>query len=299
MSSFPNRRSRYNRQLTRAVDEPDQTPPTTAAQMTVKRVRPVRIGVQGVGTSGSLSKRDHQDYRYPNFKVVRHPDSVINGRLYTDPDEPDAGTADGKPRRKIESHFNITVNTNRGVGPNAEKLGMYKAAFEAFAHHLAEPDNMLPLLRVGGLLSKKPEAEVAADGRRVKKRGPKKRDNSHFYDDILSDLWDSHTVNAGEAEFGEIKRRAHLHMHIQCFHYSNIQINVELFKQKACELMNPVLTRYGEQPLAKMPWCWVHMHEQKDWRDIAHQYAHKNDQGIVQQPANPKGRLTWEPIQSL
>ena len=197
------------------------------------------------------TKKD-QTWRYPGGVITRasHLDGkrTSNGGKYT-------CDKDGGGRRKQESNFFITLNTNRSIergGPGA--IAAQQAARYAI-DKLSEDSYICTYLKFG----------------------PK---NAHYQHDKYKDVVEKVDWK-GAVEVGENLFRVHTHVWMTVHHYSQVQINMpvmqHLFKQlynsRAKELTSPAI--YETICVKKRPYIQVKLLPASNWAEVIRQYIHK------------------------
>jgi len=203
-----------------------------------------------------LDAKEHGTFRYPGGIIQRHADTVIDGVTYHDPKCP------GMPRKKIESNFLITLNTNRtmtGVSP----LGIQcaKDAMELVLRQLSEDNHLAIYLKFG------PKDEAYRDDR---------------YKDVVSSVeWQA------AVECGSLQNRLHTHIWLTVHHYSQVQVNMPMMQYMFKRFYNKELETklaafssgdmYGKtciRPTSK-PYIQVKLLPQSNWAMVMKQYIHK------------------------
>ena len=248
--------ARYARLLTRETRRatPQESPMVARAAAgagpALSRGSNLNVVTQPVNFKASVGAKASQAWRYPGFNILRAPSVFLTtpGKLYTDPKEPDADNANGKPRRKIESNFFITINPNQKVP--AAKESRAQAIFKTALDKIAREENLVQYLKFG----------------------PK---DSHYIGDHAIDViekldWDSNV------EIGDIRGRMHCHIWLTIVHYSQIQINVSLMQwafKKAYNEQIPNL--HAEDRVKKLPYLQVKLLPQSDWTTVMRQYIKK------------------------
>jgi hypothetical protein len=197
---------------------------------------------------GGKNVKGKQAWKYPGGNIIRAPSVSINGRLYTDPKEADAGTEDGIPRRKQESNFFITINPNQRYSEALE--GAAHVRFENALKHLQNDQTLV----------------------RCIKFGPK---DSHYADDIAHDVLLPGIDWKATVECGEKLGRMHCHIILYVQHYSQIQIDVKMMQYEFRMAFNEGLTLGDRMVLSDPPYIQVKMLPQGDWTTIMRQYIRK------------------------
>ena len=208
----------------------------------VKRERPVQVTVGDANLRPKTPKKG-VDWMYVGGKVQRAESVMINGTKYTDPREPSL------PRRKIESNFFLTINTNLSPDPEHEDDCVF--ALRKTLEQLRKPATLCSILKFGPV-----DAVPYA---------------SDKYADVIESVeW------KGECEFGPSLGRLHAHVWVTFNHYSQIQFNSSMLQHKAREFYNEhVKTLPKECHIRKLPYVHVKLLPQSDWATIMRQYIHK------------------------
>jgi len=216
----------------------------------VKRVRPdvpAQINIEDVNFKPQHSAKSAQAWRYPKNRVVRAPALWLGSNKYTDPKSP------GEPRRKQESNFFITINTNKTSDDAATHASIY-TNMERVLKHISQEKVIALYL----------------------KYGPK--DDAYLkdqYSDVVQSInWSSNV------EEGDIMKRVHAHVWLTVSHYSQIQINVQMLmhivKQEYNRGLGPeLLSKKSPIRMTRQPYIHVKLLPQSDWTDVMRQYIHK------------------------
>jgi len=200
----------------------------------VKRIK-TKTSIQDINfqkPQGDVKKSGN--FLYPGNIVQRAPSITLGtttdetGKIkeYTDPKHPD----EKLPRRKHESNFFITLNTNRSLTEEANAPAAVQACADAID-------------------------ELSQEGQICKfiKFGPK---DSSFRNDVFSEVITKIEWEAA-VETGEKRNRLHAHIWLTAYHFSQIQINMPviqmMFKDaynrhcanKGCENMQVGRTKKG------------------------------------------------------
>lgn len=203
-----------------------------------------------------LDAKEHGTFRYPGGVIQRHADQIINGTTYSDPKCP------GMPRKKIESNFLITLNTNRtmtGVSPVGIQCA--KDAMDKVLRKLSKDNHLAVYLKFG------PKDDAYRDDK---------------YQDIVSSVeWQA------AVECGSLQNRLHTHIWLTVHHYSQVQVNMPMMQYMFKRFYNEELTgqlgafsNQGEyskaciRPTSK-PYIQVKLLPQSNWAMVMKQYIHK------------------------
>jgi hypothetical protein len=232
------------------------------------------LGADGPATAAVDNAKEYQAWMYPKGKIVRLDSVNVNGRLYTDPKggkhhshqegDPIDRTWDLsnlEPRRKHESNFMITVNTNREFrGLNDPRArGLYYAAMK----HVTSEEIFLRCIKFG------PKSE-------------------HYKNDKPHDVIMPGIRPSGSVEVGKKVRRMHCHLIYSIIHYSQIQIDPHLFTAEFMAGWNAECAKQADRTpdykalgffpigLLKKPYVQIKLQPQSDSANIMRRYAEKS-----------------------
>jgi len=207
----------------------------------VKRVRDPNVTTSGVDLQVQHTAKTKQAWRYQGHQIQRAPGLMINGRKYEDPKDP------GQPRRKQESNFFLTINSNKSPTNDQMELGI---------RHM---DQMLKTL---------------ADERTMSayiKFGPV---SPEYQDDRYADV--IHTVEwKANVETGDVMNRLHAHIWLTITHYSQVQMNVQMLQHHAAKAFNASLPLGSPLRIDQKVYVHVKLLPQSDWTTVMKQYIHK------------------------
>lgn len=225
------------------------TPSTPSTEGMVSRVRKARISTQSIDFKAPHSAKSKQAWRYPGSKIVRAPSTRLGSTVYVDPKHP----GEDLPRRKQESNFFITINTNKSPD-KAEDIDIAIKHMENMLTKLADETVLATYLRFG------PKDQCYEKDK---------------YADVV------HSVDWKAAvETGDVMKRVHAHVWLTVTHYSQIQINVQMLMYQARKYYNegmPLVQLGGKSVLSmdEFPYVHVKLLPQSDWTDVMRQYIHK------------------------
>jgi hypothetical protein len=231
------------------------------AGVMVKR-EPTRITVEDVNfakPTGDIEKvpksvKQTGAWQYPGGIIQRatHLQGRTNriGEPYTDDKDP------GEARRKHESNFFITLNTNRYVGegmPGGVAQQAKQAVVEAL-NVLAEDESLCTYLKFG----------------------PKNAEhygNDRFADVVTKVEWQA------AVETGENLGRLHCHIWLTVHHASQVQVNMPVMQKMFKDLYN------AEAPASMRivrgkPYIQVKLLPSSDWATVMKQYIHKGMRAV-------------------
>lgn len=235
------------RQANRAIpDLPDVHALPTGTMVKRNNLKPDIVAQPVRFQSGIAAKgaKAEQAWRYPNNQIVRAPTIHLgtSGRAYTDPKSDQE-----KPRRLQESNFFITCNPNKGFS----QADVSKAAgvmWEVLKDMFSQ-ENVFKLITLG---PKNPEVY-----------------GEDLIEDVIRNVESTPTV-----EVGSKKNRMHSHIILEIEHFSQVQINIPIFRQLYTEAYN----RFGEKVGLKMPrglYLKVDMLPQSNWTTVSKNYVKK------------------------
>ena len=203
----------------------------------VKRARPVTMSTESIDFKATHSAKTTQACKYLGGKVARAPSTLMGSTHYYDHKDREQKL----PRRKQESNFFITINTN--LSANAVTVAK---TLESVLADIAVEQTLATYLTFGP------------------KHGEYIKDK---YEDVVHSIsWSSNV------EVGDVAKRVHAHIWLTVSHYSQIQINVR-------SLMHTVKNSYAKHspgaPLKRLPYVHVKLLPQSDWTSVMRQYIHK------------------------
>ena len=182
-----------------------------------------------------------QGWKYKGGNVIRAPSVELGSKTYTDP------KSAGLPRRKQESNFLITMNTNKSFPLESPEYSSGVRALKSALTVLAQDRVIAKYIKFG----------------------PK---DNHYLEDEYADVIDSIDWHSG-IETGPHRNRLHAHVWLTITHYSQIQINCDTL---AVLLKKAYNDNKGTAPaLNGKPYVAVKLLHQSDWTDIMKQYIHK------------------------
>jgi len=238
-------------------------------------VQPIALhNTKGDALESKVSKhhgvKDKGAWRYPGGNIVRHPDMKINGRgpngqggdsftgAYTDHRDP------SEARRKIESNFFITLNTNQTVNYRSPEVDLdARMAAKNALDVLSMDDTMCAYLKFG----------------------PK---DEHYARDLFEDVISKVEWQAA-VEVGENLERLHAHIWLTVHHYSQVQVNMPVMQNLFKKLYNNSL-HHPDMKITKRPYISVKLLPTSDWAMIIKQYIHK---GMATAEPHPKHLATF------
>lgn len=231
--------------------------PRTCGKLAGVMVRrtPPKITVQDASAAKTIGKgvKDKGAWRYKDGVIERASTTRLgtsggdqNDGVYTDHKDP------GEARRKHESNFFITLNTNRRVSSDTQG-NIAEEAKEACKEALKE-------------LSK---TEMMCA---YTKFGPK---DAHYRNDNFEDVIFKADWQAA-VEVGENLERLHCHIWLTYHHYSQVQINMPVMQRLFKKMYND---RAPEKLRVNgMPYIQVKLLPTSDWAMVIRQYIHKGMQ---------------------
>lgn len=229
---------------------------TSYSDRMVARARKPVISTQSVDFKAPHSAKTQQAWRYPGGKIVRASTTRLNSDPrhpgYTDPKHP----GENMPRRKHESNFFITINSNKAP-ETTEHVQLAVQHMEQMLKMLSDESVLSTYLRFG---PKDPSYE-----------------NDKYADVVHSVDWKA------AVETGDKLNRVHAHIWLTITHYSQIQINIQMLMWQARKHYNRGMglvqwSRGKDSRLLHMedfPYVHVKLLPQSDWTDVMRQYIHK------------------------
>jgi len=190
--------------------------------------------------SSEHTAKTKQAWRYPGGNVVRAPSTRLGSAVYTDPKDP------GYARRKQESNFFLTINTNKA--PVGDELELGTKHLQYMLDRLRDPAVLASYLKFG----------------------PK---DSSYIGDKYSDVVVSVDWN-GAVETGDVLKRLHAHVWLKITHYSQIQIDVHKLTSVARRYYNDCLP-VGSPLRVVKPYVHVKLLPQSDWATVIMGYVQK------------------------
>ena len=214
----------------------------------VKRVKPsVKISTESIDFKAPHSAKTKQAWRYAGNKIVRAPSTKLGNRVYVDPKDPDL------PRRKQESNFFLTINSNKS--PSPEDTDMCYKAMESMLERLKDERVIATYIKFG------PKDDSYTDDR---------------YEDVINSVdWKA------AIEQGDKMNRVHTHIWMTVSHYSQIQINIKGLQRQARMYYNSAsfegqrIASDSALHMRALPYVHVKLLPQSDWTDVMRQYIHK------------------------
>lgn len=207
-----------------------------------------RIAAAALLSGAKVEKRQKktaktdQRWKYPGGNIVRKSSTMVNGRTYTDPKDP------GHARRRQESNFFITINSNKSPSDERE-MSVGRARMAEMLRRLSDYKMIAKFIRFG------PRDVAYADDR--------------FADIVESVEW------SGAIETGDQQHRLHAHAWLTIVHYSQIHINVPVLMQFARREYNLSLKFGDPMRMTGAPYVHVKLLPQSDWADIMSNYIKK------------------------
>lgn len=214
----------------------------------VQRIRKKHISTESISLS---NPKKGQAWKYPGHQIIRAPSTALHpprsdGTAYVDPKET------GKPRRKQQSNFFITLNTN--LAYSEDHGGLWMTALEKTLGRLSSEREMTKYFKFGPL-DEKYGTTYAKD---------------KFGAVIQSLDW------KGAVEIGPLLGRIHSHIWLTVDHYSQVQINVQALMHMSKQMFNEESVKLGGvEAMTKQPYVHVKLLPQSNWTEVMRQYIHK------------------------
>lgn len=212
----------------------------------VKRVREQKIVTSSANLQVEHTAKTKQAFRYAGYKIQRAPGIMLNGTRYTDPKDP------GEARRKQESNFVITINTNKS--PKDGDYDTCTGAMWKMLQKLAEEQMLASYIKFGPV-------------------------SPEYLDDKYSDVIIDFNFRAN-VETGDQMKRVHAHIYLTVNHYSQIQINANMLQFLSREAYNEALPVNSSLRIKGKPHVHVKLLFQSNWNDIYKQYLMKGMQQV-------------------
>ena len=187
-----------------------------------------------------------QEWKYAGGNVERLPSTTVNGVELFD------HITKGAPRRKQESSFFITVNTNK-AGKTPEETQDIIAGLEAAVTGMGDEAILATLIKFGPM-------------------NPEEYGNDK-YADVVKEV-----SFQGRVEIGPVMRRVHAHIILKVIHYSQIHMFVGMMQEYVKTVYNKEITlkggKFGVEIKGK-PWVAIRRLPQQRWREIMEDYLRK------------------------
>ena len=241
---MPNLRvAEVNRLLFRTVGHKHSKP--FNEKMVKRGPRRTKISTETVDLKVPHSAKTSQAWKYPGNRILRAPSKRLGSKEYHDHKDPSL------PRRKQESNFFLTINTNKcPTTPNDKYL--CDQALKNVLKSLSDEHYLAQYIKFG----------------------PCPKSGENYTDDLYTDV--IHSVDwQANVETGDQLGRVHAHVWLTISHYSQVQINVHMLMYYVKYFYNAQL---GLHPTLKMdahPYVHVKLLPQSDWTDVMRQYIHK------------------------
>ena len=215
----------------------------------VKRNRPPTITKAAVnfGVPHGGTAKAQQAWKYAGNRVERAPTVLLDpdsADPYTDPKPGN----EGLPRRKQESNFLITVNSNIAASSDGQQEALEKQ-MKATMQYLQKRGSIAKYLKFGPV------------------------DNKHYGKDKFKAV--IHSVDwKADVETGPLNGRVHGHAWLTITHYSQIQIDSKLMQHLARAAFNGSTVPNATQ-WKRLPYVHVKRLPQSNWTEVMRQYIHK------------------------
>ena len=214
--------------------------PTTLHGLSGTMVQRKRITSEAVDLHPKHSAKTNQAWKYKGGRIVRHASKMINGNPYVDPKD------ETQARRKQESNFFVTMNTNKA--PTDSEITGATYALNQALEDLAQDSMLASYLRFG------PKTEAY--------------ETDKYADVIESVQWKA------AAETGDIAKRLHSQVWLTITHYSQIQIDPKLIGHLFRSRFNHH-NKNERLRLTRLPYVHIKLLPQSDWTNVMRQYIHK------------------------
>jgi hypothetical protein len=209
----------------------------------VQRTRQKVITTSVADFKPQHTAKTKQAWRYQGGQILRAPSKMINGKVYTDPKDKD------QPRRKQESNFFITINSNKSL-KHGEQFDKGVKHMEQMLKHLSTEEAMAAYFKFGPV-------------------------NKEYVEDRFADVI-ANTDWKAAVETGDIMNRLHAHIWLTVTHYSQIQMNCQMLQHEARKSFNEGL-KDPKDPMRinQKPYVHIKLLPQSDWTSVMRQYIHK------------------------
>ena len=193
------------------------------------------------------SRKADQAWKYEGGVIQRAPSIYLGPGQHRYWDPKSSGTV-LMPRRRQESNFFITVNTNKA--PDADQMGRAMHCAEEMIDALAS-DKILP---------------------RYVRFGPR---DPFYRGDRAQDVIEGVDWRAN-IEVGEQFHRLHAHIYLKIMHFSQLQIDTTKLEKYARKAWNAcVRDRDDDLYAEKSFYIHVKLNDQSDWQSILPRYMAK------------------------
>jgi hypothetical protein len=210
-----------------------------------QRAAKVTVTTSAANFTPKHTAKSGQNWRYAGGRVVRAATKnldPLSNKEYTDPKDP------SMPRRKQESNFFITINSNK----NMDNLELEKGTKQ-----------------MTQMLEKLSTAEAMAA---YFKFGPV---DPVYQNDRFAAVVKLPVCWKAAVETGDVMNRLHCHIWMTVEHYSQIQMNVQMLQAVARDSFNQGLGAKDELRIGAKPYVHVKLLPQSDWTTVMKQYIHK------------------------
>lgn len=211
----------------------------------VKRARNPDVTTSNADFQVQHTAKTKQAWRYQGHQIQRAPGLLINAKKYEDPKDP------GQPRRKQESNFFITINSNKS--PLNTEMEMAVSHMKEMLRVLADERTLSTYIKFGPV-------------------SPEYRED-RFADVIHNIDWKANV------ETGDVVHRLHAHIWLTITHYSQVQLNVQMLQHAARQAFNRGLPLGSQLRIDMKPYVHIKLLPQSDWTTIMKQYIHKGMSG--------------------
>jgi len=210
----------------------------------------VTAGVDSVGNIRRTSGLQAQARKSANKPRADHFVLGPSGKRYTD----DQAIGEELPRRRHESNFFITINTNKAV-PNERRVSATRI-YKSVMDQIMNVENLRNLIMFGP----KNYAHYGED----------------VFDDVIVQQQDPPLPSFDTGiEFGPSKKRLHSHTWLYIVHYSQIQISPQALTQQFSALWNAHFQTNDPLYMTKKPYVHIRLLPQTDWAAVMREYIHK------------------------
>ena len=208
------------------------------------------VTAETVGFKPGINAKDSGTWKYQGGVVDRVPNIVINGTEYTDHKRKNEPEGPPLPRRKQESSFLLTLNSNFApTEPPHRAAVMY--ALDAMSHRLAREEVMATYFKFGPV-------------------------TPHYKHDLWKDVVTGIKSKWG-AEVGPKLGRCHVHALLTVEHCSQIQVDPHMLQAVAKDAYNAAYSGPAEYQMSGKKNFYVHakLLPQTQFGDVIKRYLHK------------------------
>jgi hypothetical protein len=209
------------------------------------------ITAETVGFKPGINAKASGSWKYQGGVVDRVPDFEINGTYYSDHKRPhEAENSEPQPRRKQESSFLLTLNSNFAPQTHADVTAVMNA-LDAMSREMAKEEVMATYFKFGPV-------------------------TPHYRGDLWKDVVTGITSKWG-AEVGPKLGRCHVHAIVTIEHCSQLQVDPHMMQVVAKAAYNEAYSGPDEYAMSDNKNFYVHakLLPQSAFGDVIKRYLHK------------------------